>query len=180
MNTYIGILIVFAIILFTLLWYNYAYAEINSGELTITNIQQMKVGQSQYFVTLQYCNIDSKSKPVGAIVSSNIGKNVVALDSSIEFGACQSYFTKLNAEKTSAIVAKLFDEDSVEDLAIQFEKRLSDFENKKVNALQDLRMEKASSEPNYNRIERLEKNIIIIEQAIQNSKISIHTLRALQ
>lgn len=179
MNSYIGILIALAIILLTLLWYNYAYA-INSEELTITNKQQMKVGQSQYIVTLQYCNIDSKSTPVGAIVSSNIGKNIVALDSNIDFGECQSYYTKINAEKAEAIVAKLFDEDSIDDLAMQFENRLSDFESKKVNALQALRMEKASSEPNYKKIERLEKNIIIIEQSIKNSKSSIHTLRSLQ
>ncbi len=174
----VAISIILAIILLSL-WLSPVYAQSNANEIKIKEIKQIKAGVSQYQVELTYCNMDSKPKPIGAIVVSGIGKNIVALDPNSKIGTCSQYVTKINAEKTSSIVAMPFTADSVDDLAKQFEKRLAELQNKKIKALQELRTEKSSMEPNPKKIEHLGKDITKLDQSIENSKQSIRILRTL-
>ena len=170
--------VILAILLISL-WLSPAYAITNTNELAIKNIKQTKAGVSEYFVTIQYCKVDTKPQPVGIVVNSVIGKNVIAIDPSSKSGKCSPYVAKINAEKTSNITTKLFYEHEVDDLAKQFEQRLADLEEKRVKSHQQLRAEKSSLDADLNKIENIEKNIKKLDQSIANSKESIRILRTL-
>lgn len=170
--------VILAILLLSL-WFSPVYAQTNTNELTIKNIKQTKLGVSEYYVTIQYCKVDNKPQPVGIVVNSVIGKNVIAIDTTSKAGKCSPYVAKINAEKTSNITAKLFYEHEVDDLAKQFEKRLADLEEKRVKSHQQLRAEKSSLDANLDKIENIGKNIKKLDQSIANSKESIRILRTL-
>lgn len=169
--------LVLAIILLSL-WLNPVFAE-KADEVTINEIRPIKVGNSQYQVSLKYCNYNPEKHPLGAIISSQIGKNIVVLDPDIKEEDCQLYTTRLNAERPSAIGVRLFDASHVDGLISDFEKRLGNLESKRVTAYQDLRVEKALPDIDSKKIERITKNIMKLEQAIQNSKASLRILKTL-
>ena len=170
--------VVLAILLISL-WLSPVYAITNTNELTIKDIKQTKAGVSQYLVTIQYCKVDTKPQPVGIVVNSVIGKNIIAIDQNAKTGTCSPYVGKINAEKISNITVQPFYSNDVDDLAKQFEKRLADLEEKRVKAHQQLRAEQSSFDPNPKKIEHIGKDIIKLDQTIANSKESIRILRTL-
>ena len=174
----VAISVILALILLSL-WLSPVYAVSNTNEVTIKEIKQTKAGVSQYHVVLNYCNVNKLNQPVGVIVSSGIGKNIVALDTSSKIGTCSPYVTKINAEKTSNIVATLFGSDQIVDLTKQFESRLALLQEKKIQAYQKLQIEESLESPNHKKIEHLEKDIMKLDQSIQNSKQSIRILKTL-
>lgn len=174
----VAISVILAIILLSL-WLSPVYAATNANEVSIKEIKQIKAGVSQYHVVLNYCFETKLNQPIGVVVSSGIGKNIVALDTSSKIGTCSPYVTKINAEKTSNIVATLFGSDKVNDLTKEFESRLTLLQEKKIQAYQKLQIEESLDRPNHKKIEHLEKDIIKLDQSIQNSKASIRILKTL-
>ncbi len=170
--------VILAILLLSL-WLSPVYAQTNTDGLKIKDIKQIKAGVSQYHVTIQYCKVDTKPQPVGVVVNSVIGKNIVAIDQNTKSGTCSPYVAKINAEKISNITVKPFYDNEVDDLAKQFEKRLQDLEEKRVKSYQQLRAEKSSLDADPKKIENIGKNIKKLDQSITNSKESIRILRTL-
>jgi hypothetical protein len=128
---------------------------------------------------LKYCKTNTESEFVGALVTSNVGQNIVALDPNSQNGQCQLYVTKINAEKTNTISVNLFGGNLIADLTKQFEKRISELVEKKVKAYQELRAEQSLDDQDQKKIERISKSITKLDQSLQNSKVSLHTLRTL-
>lgn len=145
-------------------------------EISIKEVQRVELGDSQYKAVIKYCKQNTQALPVGMLVSSDIGKAAIAVDKNLRKGDCQLYVTKINSSKPSFVKATLFEQNEVPDILQQFNQRLKNFEDKKINALKDLRIEKSSPEPDAKKIDRLEKNIMRFDQSIQNTKSSIRLL----
>ena len=171
---YVGIVV--ALVILLLLAAGRVLPVYGQEEITIKEVQRYELGDSQYKVVLKYCKQNVLAEPIGMIISSDIGKAAIAVDTKAKLGQCELYVANVNSSQPSFIKATLFEKDGVPQLVDQFEQRLANFEAKKINAIQDLRIEKSSPDPDINKIERLEKNIMRFEQTIKNTKNSLGLL----